>query len=230
MFMTLTSTQPALTAGAYGAPQLAITAEPHWHPQPLATLDPAPGLVITILNRGSAGNGVVLAQTDGAVSVLVDGQVRTLRGDADVLPITERDTELALARQAVTWALAAHRAATDRIRGLYTDLDDARRFHDQALTDIRAYAIRRHRDGDICRDGLNEFLTHFDLDPYRPRHRVQFTIRGSFEVTPDADRDTGDTEDDVRDYLRIDTDEVDGVIDYAVDIDVTVDVCEADDE
>lgn len=226
--MTQAPTRPALTAGPHSAAQLAVTAEPH--PQPLATLDASPGRPVTILNHGSADNAIVLALLDGMVSVLVDGQVRTLRGDVDVLPITDRATELALARQAVTWAVATHRAATDRIRGLYEEIDEGRRFHDRRLAEIRAYAIARHRDGDICREGLNEFLTHFDLDPYRPRHVVRFTISGSFEVTPDADGSCGDTEYDVRNCLRIDTDEVDGVIDDTVSIDVTADASEADDE
>jgi hypothetical protein len=37
------------------------------------------------------------------------------------------------------------------------------------LDEIRAYVIRKHRQEDICRDGLDRFLAHFKMAPYQPQ-------------------------------------------------------------
>ena len=42
---------------------------------------------------------------------------------------------------------------------------------EQTITDIRPYAIDRHLEGAFCRDGLNNALRHFDLDPTNPATR-----------------------------------------------------------
>jgi len=52
----------------------------------------------------------------------------------------------------------------------------------QKITSMRAYAIEKHRDGTICREGLNDFLAAHDLDLYQPRHRAQVTITLDVEV------------------------------------------------
>jgi hypothetical protein len=46
----------------------------------------------------------------------------------------------------------------------------------QKIASMRAYAIEKHRDGTICKEGLNDFLAAHDLDLYQPRHRAQVTI------------------------------------------------------
>ncbi|BAJ30991.1 hypothetical protein KSE_52150 [Kitasatospora setae KM-6054] len=92
--------------------------------------------------------------------------------------------------------------------------------HDRKLEDIREYAIERHEAGDICREGLNNFLEHFDFDPYVTRVKVKFTMTGSFVVDSDS---AGATEDDVNDYLKPDLSSVDNVDDQTVDYEVTVD-------
>ncbi|PWU52440.1 hypothetical protein DLJ47_18870 [Micromonospora sp. S4605] len=226
--MTNTTQQCAVASGRPSA-QLALTAHPHRHPEPLAALAVSPGQAVTILHTDRRENAVVLAQPaeTGAVRVLLDGHARSLRADIAAVPVTDPATALELAQQAVAWASAAQYTAADRARALAEELDEQRRRHVRQLAEIRSYAIDRHRDGDICRDGLDKFLAHFDLDPYDPRHRVVFTISGSFDVTPEDGRDAGDTEYDVREYLRIDTDQVDGVDDDTLTFDVTVDDVQA---
>ncbi|ROO52759.1 hypothetical protein EDC02_7700 [Micromonospora sp. Llam0] len=223
--MSNTTQQRALTLGRPTA-QLAITAYPH--PQPLAALAGAPGQAVIVLHADRRDNAVVLAQPAeaGTVHVLIDGQARSVSADIPAVPVTDSSTALALARQAVEWALAARHSAVDRARGLAERLDEQRQRHVGQVAEIRAYAIDRHRDGDICRDGLDKFLDHFGLDPYEPRHRVQFTISGSFAVTPENGRDTDGTGYDVREYLRLDTDQVDGVDEDSVTFDVMIDEVE----
>lgn len=52
----------------------------------------------------------------------------------------------------------------------------------QKIDSMRAYAIEKHLDGTICREGLNDFLTAHDLDIYRPSHRAQVTVRLDVQV------------------------------------------------
>nr|WP_152332185.1 hypothetical protein [Micromonospora purpureochromogenes] len=217
--------QGALTSGRPRT-QLALTAYPHRHPRPLAELAGSPGQAVTILHADRRDNAVVLARSAGTcmVRVLIDGQARSLRADIDAVPVTDPATALGLAQQTAAWALAARHTAVDRASDLVEQLDEQRRRHIHQLAEIRSYAIDRHREGDICRDGLDKFLAHFDLDPYEPRHRVRFTISGSFDVTPDDGHNAADTEYDVREYLRIDTDQVDGVDEDTLTFDVTADV------
>lgn len=219
--------QPSLTLGHPHA-QLAITAQP----QPLAALAGAPGQAVIILHADRRDTAVVLTQPTetGTVHVLIDGHTRSVNADIPAVPVTDSTTALALAQQAAQWALAARQDAIDRARAMAERLDDQRQRHVIEVAEIRAYAIDRHRDGDICRDGLDKFLAHFDLDPYEPRHRVRFTISGGFDVTPDNGRSAEYTENDVREYLRLDTDRVDGVDEDSITIDVMVDDVEASGE
>jgi hypothetical protein len=221
--MINTTRQRVLTSGHPGR-QLALTVHPHRHPQPLAVLATSPGEAVTILHADRRDNAVVLAQQTGTdtVRVLIDGQVHDVAADIAAVPVTDPSTALALAQQTVGWVLTALHTAVDRARALAEQADEQQWRHVRQLAEIRSYAIDRHRDGDICRDGLDTFLAHFDLDPYQPRHRVQFTVSGSFEVTPEDGRDTGYTAYDVRDYLRVDTGQVDGVDEGTVAFDVTV--------
>ena len=61
--------------------------------------------------------------------------------------------------------------------------------------------IEQYRDSEYSRDVLDAFLSRFDLDPYQPRVKVTYTITGSFEV---------------------DSDDVDGAVEYSDNFDVTV--------
>ncbi|MFY1577364.1 hypothetical protein ACN26Z_20940 [Verrucosispora sp. WMMD703] len=213
----------ALTSERPDSPT-AVTTQPS--PRPLTAFAGSPGQAVTILEAGARYDAVVLSPAPGTsmVRVLVDGQVRSLRADISAVPVTDPAAALALTRQAVAWALAEQDSAVERARSLVEQRDEDRRRQASQLTEIRSYAIDQYREADITRDGLDSLLSRFDLSPYQPRHRVRFTISGSFDVIPDADRDTEDTESDVRSYLRIDTNRVDNVDDDTVTIDVTADV------
>jgi hypothetical protein len=226
--MTQPSTLQSPTAGR-DDPQRGQTAEP----QPIATFAAsAPGQVVTIVDGYLTENAVVLGQRDNAagVRVLINGQLRTVSGDVTAEPISDPGTGQALAQRALAWLLMRHRTIEDQVRDQTAQLAEQRRSFDSHLAQIRSYTIDRCRAGDLDRDVLNDFLTRFDLDPYRPRQRVRFTITGEFEVTPDPERDASDTASDVRDYLRINTDHVDNVDEDTIDISVDADADEADDE
>ncbi|ROO60331.1 hypothetical protein EDC02_2192 [Micromonospora sp. Llam0] len=202
-------------------------------PQPIATFAAsAPGQVVTILNGYLIKNAVVLGQRDDApkVRVLVDGQLRTVSSDITAVPISDPATGQALAQQALAWLLARHRLIEDQVRGQTEQIAEQRRAYDSKLAEVRSYAIDRCRGGDLYRDVLNELLARLGLSPYQPRQKVQFTITGEFEVNPDSDRDTSDTVSDVRDYLRINTDQVDNVDEDTINISIEADADEIDDE
>ncbi|MDG4795404.1 hypothetical protein [Micromonospora sp. WMMD1082] len=214
----------ALTSERGDTPIAVATPPP---PRPLTAYAASPGQAVTIVDASSRYDAVVLSPAAGTsmVRVLVDGQVvRGLRADIPAVAVTDPATALALTRQAVAWALAEQDSAVERAHSLVEQRDEDRRRQASQLTEIRSYAIDQYRDEDITRDGLDSLLSRLDLDPYQPRHRVRFTISGSFDVMPDADRDTDDTESDVRNYLRINADQVDNVDDDTVTIDVTADV------
>ncbi len=69
-------------------------------------------------------------------------------------------------------------------RGWARDLADLERagVHvahlEEKVRDIREYAIEKHLAGHYCRDGLNQALEHFGMEPYLPRFRVQVTVTG----------------------------------------------------
>ena len=61
--------------------------------------------------------------------------------------------------------------------------------HEQLMQDIREYAIARHLDGDFCREGLNQALAHFDLDPYNPRHTIRVNVTATFGINAVTEED-----------------------------------------
>jgi hypothetical protein len=90
------------------------------------------------------------------------------------------------------------------IRQLQTDnawARDALHAAQNKITAMRAYAISKHVDGTICRDGLNDFLAAHDLELYQPRHTAR--VRATFDVMVDgADTDT-DAEQLIEDRIEI---------------------------
>lgn len=57
------------------------------------------------------------------------------------------------------------------------------------LAQIRDYAVAAHERGDICLQGLQEFLEHFDLQPYPHTIEVQVSMYGTASINA-ADLDT----------------------------------------
>jgi hypothetical protein len=124
-------------------------------------------------------------------------------------------------------AMAALRQAfalqAERARRWRTDHDTLTHRHQQVLSDIRAYAIARHREGAVCRDGLNDFLAEFALPRYEPRFKVTFTITGSYDLDPDdVDNDPDTARRDAEDHLAPDLSSLLPVIDGSTDYDVCV--------
>lgn len=60
---------------------------------------------------------------------------------------------------------------------------------DATISEIREYAIDRHREGHYCRDGLNDALEHFGLDRYEPRYTACITITATAEINADTPHD-----------------------------------------
>ena len=174
----------------------------------------------TVMLRQTGQNLVILGRHDDTrISVSRDGLILTCPADAPAVPITDPTRQVDLLRRAVLVTAAERQRLVDHTAQLQTAADDADRIHSQVLADIRAYAIARHVDGDICQDGLDRFLQRFGMAAYRPHLTVKYTITGSFEV----DRDDGDyASSDIERYLRVDTSLVDDVVDGSGQIDVRV--------
>lgn len=97
---------------------------------------------------------------------------------------------------------------------------------EEKITSMREYAIERHRAGDICRDGLNDFLRYHDLPEY-PQHRSA-TVRVEFDVRlPYCDDSEADAR--VRDYVTVGTEDENMVEITSAPRDVMVDDLEDDD-
>lgn len=133
--------------------------------------------------------------------------------------------------------LTAHAASwRDKVSKLDVDLGQANQDRAQAevraseaeekITSMRDYAIERHREKIICRDGLNDFLRYHDLPEYPP-HRSA-TVRLEFDVSlPHCDESEAYSR--VCDYVTVDTNDDDLVAITSGPRDVEVDDTEVDD-
>jgi len=178
---------------------------------------PSAGTPAVTVNGSDA---VVLARRDTGIHVYRDGAVLTLDARTPAVGITDPRRRENLLRRAVA-EVARQRTAQ---RGALWRVAEE---HAESLEAIRDYAIGRHLSRDICRRGMDDFLDHFDFEPYRPRVRVTYTITGSYEVE-DSDTDAAYT--DARGYLKADLGEIDRVVEDSDSFTVTVDdVTEVDD-
>lgn len=115
-------------------------------------------------------------------------------GDEDLVTYATSRGSLMAAPQELDvgqWALARRLTAQlatqlrDRRDQLQAACAQTREQADAArakIESMRAYAIGKHLDGDICRDGLNEFLAAHDLDPYQPCYSARVTVSFDVEV------------------------------------------------
>ncbi|GIE90505.1 hypothetical protein [Actinoplanes regularis] len=170
------------------------------------------GFPVVRLDAGTS-DAVVISGGDAVTEVLLDdGVLSTEPLDRLATVITDPFRQATLLRQAA-------RSLHNQTRAAKAALDRQQREHERQLQQIRDYAIARHRDGDICRDGLDRFLEHFGMPPYEPLVRVRFTVRGSYLVrgsTADAAKSDGS-------YLRLDTSNVDDVVEDSEEFHVDID-------
>ncbi|NLT55143.1 MAG: hypothetical protein GXX79_11430 [Actinomycetales bacterium] len=212
-----TTTQPLTSPPPAGATDTTPADAGAAHDRDLPVLvgpPPAPAVEVTV---GDCAAGAVLTQRPGTettetfvvlarhgndVEVFGNGKTTTLPAHTRAVPVTDPagcDPVLAAALTHLAVALRAERDQRTHHQA----------HHQRVLDDIRGSAVQRHTEGQICRPGLADFLSAFDLAPYEPRVRVTYAITGSYEVTgtPEA------AEDDARGYLRPDLDGLDDVVD-----------------
>jgi hypothetical protein len=153
---------------------------------------------------------VVGRADDGQVEVWSLGHITRRDADTAVTAVSDPAVRDGLMGAAVHGLAVQRNAATERAAQAVAERDRDRDAHEQVLTDIRAYAVDKHQNGDICRSGLNDFLEHFGLAVFEPRVRVCFTISGSYDVEGD---DADAAHRDADGYLKPDLSELDNVID-----------------
>ncbi|WP_371652890.1 MULTISPECIES: hypothetical protein [unclassified Streptomyces] len=165
-------------------------------PQDLAALLPA------AVQIGEA-NAVVLRVADpDLIEVYFAGRITAYGTKVlEIQPIADPMVREAALRDAVE-ALSICRQVAIQAH------TDQRRSHSQLLEMIRQYAIARCEDGDICREGLDDFLASFNFMPYETRVRVEYTITGSYEVDPSGE---AAAEEDAVKYLQPDLSGLDDV-------------------
>jgi hypothetical protein len=141
-------------------------------------IDLAPGASFT----HSTGRAVLVSPTDpahpsdrlwlvwnpatGSLEEIVVGAVTW---DTDPLPFAEIFTGLAEG-----WSQLQAEHEHTRVQLARTE---------ERVQEMRVYAINKHLAGHYCRDGLNEALEHFELEPYEPRYRVQVTVTAVFVLS-----------------------------------------------
>ena len=191
-------------------------------PRPLeALLDGVPPLFPAVRLTELRADAVVLSRHDRSADVVTeDGFTRTVFVGDPAEPIGDPAREAAVLRRALR-SVQAQATTAQR------QLSEAATEHSGQLARIRAYAIAKHRSGDICRSGLDEFLEEFGLTVYEPHLRVHFTITGSYRVTGE---DTGEARRDAEGYLGVDLSRLDNVVDDSEDVSVSVDDVEALDD
>ncbi|WP_274562393.1 hypothetical protein [Streptomyces spiramyceticus] len=178
-------------------------------PQDLATHLPA------VVGMGD-GIGVILRLVDtDLLEVFYAGGFTAIGTRVlEIQPVPDRDQQLDAMRTATEALTICRRVALEQHA-------EQRDVHASQLADIREYAIEAHEDGSICRDGLDSFLSRFDLTPYCARVKVIYTITGSYE----ADR-TNEiaAQQDAELHLTPDLSALDDVDDYTIQYDVAVEV------
>ncbi len=180
---------------------------------------PAAGQLAVVLPSGD--RVVVVGRADdGQVEVWSLGRLTRRDPDTTASPVTDPAARDGLLAEVVHGLAEQRHAATERATHAVEDRDRDRETHERVLTDIRAYAVDKHQAGDICRSGLNDFLTAFGLPEFQPRVRVRYTLSGSYDV----DAEDGDAAHrDARGYLKPDLSELDNVLDDSDTFTVHVD-------
>jgi hypothetical protein len=198
----------------------ADTAETAWMQLPLRAFLTGPDLPVTVTLTNTGVDAVLLGPAGPAsVDVARDGRIVREADTMLAVPVTDPTRQVELLRAALSADVAARQTLAATAAQRLTELGELRTSQARRLAEIRDYAIEQYRESEISRDVLDAFLSRFDLDPYQPRVKVTYTITGSFEVDSD---DPNEVENDVDQNLRVDLDDVDDVVDYSDDFQVSV--------
>jgi len=195
---------------------------------PTAAPDIPPGTLVLAWQTGSAPRLGIVTSLDGPDCAEVitaagdDGGTVTAglsRAILEPAPPVLDDAQQALARR-LTLEFAAQ--ACHRVGQLRSQVTHLRQQADAAhakITAMRAYAIGKHKDGDICQDGLNAFLAAHDLELYQPRYAARIVIRANVEVTGADDENQAARM--IRDLIEVtSTDEAGVQVDCTTGIDI----------
>ena len=175
-------------------------------------LDDATTAVPTVRLSYPPADAVVVARRDGQIEVVLDtGFTRTIAVGDTAQIIEDPLRQVELYRRAV-------RSLQAQVVQARQDREQDAEQHRQMLRDIRAYAIKKRRDDDICQSGLDAFLRRFDMAP--DETLVKFTITGSYRV---ANGDQDAAESDGRNNLDVDVSQIDDVLHASVTVDVRID-------
>lgn|GEM_PF-4201614 len=205
-----------------GTAATAATAETApWMQLPLrAFLTGEPGLPIAVTLAVSGVDAVLLGRTGTAtVEVLRDGRIVREADTMLAVPVTDPTRQVELLTAALVADIAARQGLTETAAQRGFELNQLRASQASTLDAVRDYAIEQYREDEFSRDVLNALLDRLGVEPYRPRVKVTYTITGSFEVDTD---DPEDVEGNVEQNLRVDSDDVDGVVEYSDDFSVDV--------
>ncbi|MCX4856633.1 hypothetical protein [Streptomyces canus] len=144
-------------------------------PQDLATHLPAP-----VYTGERAGVVLRLVDTD-LIEFYFAGRITTYSTQVlQIRPITDPAVREATLREAIEALAICRKVAIEKHA-------EQHRSHELVMDAIRQYAVDRHEEGDICREGLDDFLANFGLASYVTRVRVEYTITGSYEVDPSSE-------------------------------------------
>ncbi len=191
-----------------------------WMQLPLRAFLTGPDLPVAVTLSASGVDSVLLGRVGTAtVEVLREGSIVREADTTLAVPVTDPTRQVELLRAALVADVAARQGLAETAQQRGSELNQLRASQANTLAQIRDYVIEQYREDGFSRDVLDAFLSRFDLDPYRPRVKVTYTITGSFEVEGD---NPDDVENDVENNLRVDLDDVDDVVEYSDDFDLSV--------
>jgi hypothetical protein len=198
----------------------APTQATQWTQLPLRAFLLGPDLPLAVTLTTSGVDAVLLRRADTAsVELLRDGRIVREPDTMLAAPVTDPTRQAELLRAALAADAATRQALTETAEQRRTELDQLRTGQTRTLGAIRDYVIAEYRADEVSRDVLDTFLARFDLDPYQPRVKVTYTITGSFEVDSD---NADEVENNVEEYLRVDLDDVDDIVEYSDEFSVSV--------
>ena len=191
-----------------------------WMQLPLRAFLLGPDLPLAVTLTTSGAEAVLLGRADTAsVEVLRDGRIVREADTMLAVPVTDPTRQAEMLRAALAADAATRQALTETAEQRRTELAELRASQARTLAGIRDYVIADYRADEFSRDVLDAFLARFDLDPYQPRVKVAYTITGSFEVDSD---NADEVENNVEEYLGVDLDDVDDIVEYSDEFSVSV--------